>query len=85
MWGDEGQRRHMLPLRVVTAALGVHGEWEAAMELTVETLHGAMDVWATRGLWVPEVGYELAGRAGRVLAEAERAWPGQQVAVLHGK
>ena len=68
-----------------TAEQTVPGEWEAAMELTVETLHGAMDVWATRGLWVPEVGYELAGTAGRVLAEAELAWPGQQVAVLHGE
>ncbi len=63
----------------------VHSEWEATTELTVETLRCAMDVSATRGLWVLEVGHELAGTAGLVLAEAELAWPRQQVAVLHGE
>ena len=35
-----------------------------------------------RGLPFPEPGYELADAAGKVVAEAELAWPGQRVAVL---
>ena len=31
---------------------------------------------------LPEVGYELAGLKGEVLAEAELAWPEQQLAVI---
>ena len=42
----------------------------------------AMEQWSALGLPVPEAGYELTGRAGRVIAEAELAWPERQVAVL---
>ena len=61
---------------------------EVGCELATETgqaLHGVMDVRAARGLPVPEVGRELATATGRVLAEAELAWPGRRVAVLHGE
>ena len=44
-----------------------------------------MRQWATAGLPVPEVGFELADDKGEVLAEAELAWPKERVAVLHGE
>ena len=44
-----------------------------------------MQQWATAGLPVPEVGFELADGKGAVLAEAELAWPKERVAVLHGE
>ena len=56
--------------------------WEEAMELTSPELRPAMKQWSALGLAVPEAGYELTGRAGRVIAEAELAWPERQVAVL---
>ena len=37
---------------------------------------------AEHGLPAPEPGYELADAAGRVVAEAELAWPGRRIAVL---
>ena len=60
-------------------------EWEAAMERAAVELHEAMKQWAAGGLPAPEVGYELADSAGKVLAEAELAWPERKVAVLHGE
>ena len=56
--------------------------WEEAMELAAPELRPAMAQWSALGLPVPEAGYELTGRAGRVIAEAELAWPERQVAVL---
>ena len=97
MWGDEGQRRPMLPLRVVHAAtadrrsriLDEKDDREPLFytrHLVVDFKQDAIEAaYAFRGLLVPEVGYELADTAGRVLAEAELAWPGRGVAVLHGE
>ena len=59
--------------------------WDMAMELAVEALHGAMQHWAANGLPAPEVGFELADKAGRVLAEAELAWTKHRVALLQGE
>ncbi len=59
--------------------------WDMAMELAVEALHGAMQQWAANGLPAPEVGFELADEAGRVLAEAELAWTKHRVALLQGE
>ena len=56
--------------------------WEEAMELAAPALRPAMEQWSALGLPVPEVGYELAGPAGWIIAEAELAWPEHQVAVL---
>ena len=57
-----------------TAAQTVHGEWEAALELTVATLHDAMGIWAARGLPAPEVGYELTDMAAEY--SPSRNWRG---------
>ena len=38
--------------------------------------------WAANDLPAPQVGCELADSAGKVLAEAELAWPQRKVAVL---
>ena len=35
-----------------------------------------------RGMPVPEVGFELAGDRGAVIAEAELAWPDRRIAIL---
>ena len=56
--------------------------WEEAMELAAPELRPAVAQWSALGLPAPEAGYELTGRAGRVIAEAELAWPQRQVAVL---
>ena len=53
--------------------------------LAAEPLHPAMRQWATAGLPVPQLGFELADDNGEVLAEAELAWPTERVAVLHGE
>ena len=60
-------------------------EWATATELAAEPLHAAMQQWATAGLPVPEVGFELADDKGEVLAEAELAWRKERVAVQHGE
>ena len=56
--------------------------WEEAMELTAPELRPAMEQWSALGLAVPEAGYELTGRAGRVTAEAELAWMARKIAVV---
>ena len=56
--------------------------WEEALSLAVPDVHPAMQQWAALGLPAPEVGYELADRTGRILAEAELAWAERKVAIL---
>ena len=56
--------------------------WEEALSLSAPDVHPAMSQWAALGLPAPEVGYELADRTGRILAEAELAWAERKVAVL---
>ena len=65
------------------AAPTASAHWEAAMELAAPELHEAMKQWAAGGLPAPEVGHELADSAGKVLAEAELAWPKRKVVVVH--
>ena len=91
------QRRHTHLERVVAKeflerALGVnraHGEKASedsvasTMELIVDaTLAKRVEALISAGAPLPEVGFELVDRIGRVLAEAEVAWPGAKVAVL---
>ena len=64
------------------AASTASADWEAAIELAAPELHEAMKPWAANGLPAPQVGYELADSAGKVLAEAELAWPERRMAVL---
>ena len=58
------------------------GGWEKAMELTAPELRPAMEQWSALGLPMPEVGYELTGPSGRVIAEAEFAWLERTIAVV---
>ena len=38
--------------------------------------------WAKRGLPLPEVGYEVLDKKGRVCAQAELAWPDRKVVAV---
>ena len=73
------------PKEPVQDAATQSDSWATATELTTEPLHAAMRQWAAAGLPVPVPGFELTDDNGRVLAEAELAWPKRRVAVLHGE
>ena len=59
------------------------GEWADALHLMADDLRAVAEQLAEHDVSVPEVGFELAGAGGRVLAEAELAWPTRRVVVLH--
>ena len=63
-------------------ASGPPSEWAKALHLMADDLHGVAEELAEREVPVPEVGFELPGDGGRVLAEAELAWLERRVAVL---
>ncbi len=56
--------------------------WSEAVSFATPGLHGTMRALAAGGAPAPEVGFELADSGGRVSAEAELAWPDEQVAVV---
>ena len=56
--------------------------WMDAMELVAPSLRRLLNQLFRRQAPVPMVGFELAGKTGVVLAEAELAWPERNVAVL---
>ena len=56
--------------------------WDEAIGLAAPELWPVMEHWYGLGLPVPEAGFELADAGGRVIAEAEVAWPERKVAVL---
>ena len=80
-WVPESAR-----LRVVeeTRSERYEADWTEAMELVAAPLRPALLPLAKDGLPPPEVGFELQGADGEVVAEAELAWEAQQVAVLRG-
>ena len=57
-------------------------DWEGATELAAPEVHHLLGELSDRGAPVPEVGFELVGAGGAVLAEAELGWPAHRVAVL---
>lgn len=59
-----------------------HGEWAEAMSLADAGLHSTMEALAAKGIPPPDVGFELAGPEGEVVAEAELAWEAERGAVL---
>ena len=64
-------------------ASGVPSEdWRDAVGLAASELHALLRELSARGAPVPEVGFELIGSRGAVLAEAELGWPVEKVAVL---
>lgn len=59
--------------------------WEQALALADLSIEGALQVARFRDWEAPVIGYELAGRDGRVLAEFEAAWPARRVALVVGE
>ena len=58
------------------------GAWAEAVSLADPRLHSTMEALAAKGIPPPEVGFELAGPGGEVVAEAELAWETERGAVL---
>ena len=58
------------------------GDWQDAIELAAPEVHDLLRELSVRGAPVPEVGFELVGTGGAILAEAELAWPAHEIAVL---
>ena len=56
--------------------------WKEAIGLAAPETHALLAKLSARGTPAPEVGFELAGGRGAVIAEAELAWPAHGVAVL---
>ena len=56
--------------------------WETTLEQTLDVLRPGLRRLAEAGAAVPEVGVELADEKGRVLADAELAWPTEKLVVL---
>lgn len=73
---------------VGTSAAGSAGNaallavWETTLEQTLDALRPGLRRLAEAGAAVPEVGLELADDKGRVLADAELAWPREKLVVL---
>ena len=57
-------------------------DWEGATELATPEVHDLLGELSGRTVPVPEVGFELVGAGGAVLAETELGWPAHRVAVL---
>ena len=57
-------------------------DWESATELATPEVHDILGELSGRSVPVPEVGFELVGAGGAVLAETELGWPAHRVAVL---
>jgi len=55
---------------------------EEAIGLAAPELRPLLATLFERGMPVPEVGFELAGDRGAVIAEAELAWPDRRIAIL---
>ncbi len=68
-----------------TVAIGASAAWSEVLELATAELAGILEQLAEAGAPVPEVGFELAGADGAVVAEAELAWTGPKVVVLTGE
>ena len=58
------------------------GPWTDVMDLAAAAVHDWLMALVSLGIKAPEVGYELMDERGRVLAEAELAWPSIRVAIL---
>ncbi|MBV4465788.1 DEAD/DEAH box helicase [Pseudomonas sp. SWRI79] len=61
---------------------GLSEAWQEALDLAAQDLQLWGLVLAGLGVTAPEVGYELMDEKGRVIAEAELAWPDARTAVL---
>jgi DEAD/DEAH box helicase domain-containing protein len=57
-------------------------EWLDVKALTDQRLHGLIDLLAPLAWTLPEVGFELEDDSGKIIAEAELAWPDMKIAIL---
>lgn len=60
----------------------LNAAWTAVLDGVIDALRAGLSQLAKAGALLPEVGMELADEKGRVLADAEMAWPQVKVAVL---
>lgn len=58
--------------------------WIEVAEYAAREVQGWIEALSSLGIAAPVVGFELLDEKGRIVAEAELAWVGQQVAVLVG-
>jgi DEAD/DEAH box helicase domain-containing protein len=58
------------------------GGWQEVLALADAEIHSLIQQLVGAGLPLPEVGFELVGEDGYVLADAELAWPQAKVALL---
>jgi DEAD/DEAH box helicase domain-containing protein len=56
--------------------------WEEAAACASAGVQHLLPVLFVAGISAPDVGYELLGADGRVVADAELAWPDQRAVVL---
>ena len=64
------------------SAEGMSGPWAEVLDLVAHELQAWVIELASLGLDAPFIGFELMDEKGRVIAEAEMAWPSRKVAVL---
>ena len=77
---DQGGYPEFTPPREAPPDFGP--EWKDAVDEIDERLRGMLADLSGSGVDAPEVGFELVGASGAVVAEAEVAWPHCKVAVL---
>ena len=82
---DEGTDLTALSGAPAYAATSRNTEWEAVARLALGDVQPLLGELAVRGLPLPEVGFELLGPDGRVVAESEIAWPSHKLAVTIGE
>jgi DEAD/DEAH box helicase domain-containing protein len=63
---------------------GLSASWIEVLDVAARVLQSWLPSFAEAGLPAPVVGYELMDAKGRVLAEAELAWPAHKVAFFLG-
>lgn len=61
---------------------GFSAAWDETLELAAQEVQGWALAMAQLGVDVPELGYELMSDKGRVLAQAELAWPARLLVLL---
>ena len=57
-------------------------EWLELKELSDEAFHGLIDQFSEHHFILPEAGYELEGKNGEIIGEAEFAWPEMKIAIF---
>lgn len=67
---------------LLTQPTGLSSGWMEAIDLVARELQGWVVTMAEGGLPIPVVGFELLDAKGRVVTEAELAWPDRKLAVL---